>query len=81
MRCILYTGTGSKVTLSFDSFLFFVFRMSISDVFKGQATGFSVCGRVESGCIMREDRVLCSPLNQICSVRGVLVDQGDSQTG
>jgi hypothetical protein len=55
--------------------------MSISDVFKGQATGFSVCGRVESGCIMREDRVLCSPLNQICSVRGVLVDQGDSQTG
>ena len=58
-----------------------VCRMSISDVFKGLATGFSVAGRVEAGFVMREDRVLCSPLNQICSVRGVLVEQADSQTG
>jgi translation elongation factor EF-1alpha len=56
-------------------------RMSISDVFKSLATGFSVAGRVEAGFVMREDRVLCQPLNQLCTVKGVLVEQADSQTG
>jgi translation elongation factor EF-1alpha len=55
--------------------------MSISDVFKSLATGFSVAGRVEAGFVMREDRVLCQPLNQLCTVKGVLVEQADSQTG
>lgn len=56
------------------------FRMSISDVFKGQS-GLSVCGRVEAGFVMKEDRILCSPLNQICNVKAVLVEQLDGQSG
>jgi len=56
------------------------FRMSISDVFKGQS-GVSLTGRLEAGLVVREDRVLCSPLNEICYVKGVLVEQLDGQTG
>jgi len=56
------------------------FRMSISDVFKGQS-GLSVNGRVEAGFVMKDDRVLCLPLNQICSVKAVLVEQIHGQTG
>ena len=40
--------------------------MSVSDVFKGQS-GVSVIGRVESGCIIKEDRLLCSPINEVRS--------------
>ena len=40
--------------------------MSVSDVFKGQS-GVSVIGRVESGCIIKEDRLLCSPINEVSS--------------
>ena len=54
--------------------------MSISDVFKGQS-GVSLTGRLEAGLVVREDRVLCSPLNEICYVKGVLVEQLDGQTG
>jgi len=38
--------------------------MSISDVYRGQS-GLSLAGRVESGFVVREDRVLCSPLNEV----------------
>ena len=45
-------------------FISFFSRMSISDVFKGQS-GLSVNGRVEAGFVMKDDRVLCLPLNQV----------------
>ena len=45
-------------------FISFSSRMSISDVFKGQS-GLSVNGRVEAGFVMKDDRVLCLPLNQV----------------
>lgn len=54
--------------------------MSVSDVFKGQS-GVSLAGRVEAGLVVKEDRVLCSPLNELCTVKGVLVEQLDGQTG
>jgi len=51
------------------------FRLSISDIFKGQSSGFSVTGRVESGYVTKDDKVLISPLNEVCIVKNVLVDQ------
>jgi len=56
------------------------FRMSISDVFKGQS-GVSVAGRVESGCVLKEDRLLCTPINEVCVVKNVLIEQMDGQVG
>jgi len=57
------------------------FRLSISDIFKGQSAGFSVTGRVESGFVTKDDKVLISPLNEVCSVKNVLVDQVPGWTG
>jgi len=56
------------------------FRMSVSDVFKGQS-GVSVVGRVESGCIIKEDKLLCSPINEVCVAKTVLVEGLDGQIG
>eukprot|EP00092_Neocalanus_flemingeri_P029016 GFUD01031501.1.p1 GENE.GFUD01031501.1~~GFUD01031501.1.p1 ORF type:complete len:732 (+),score=222.72 GFUD01031501.1:75-2270(+) len=58
------------------------FRLSISDIFRAQSgSGFSVAGRVEAGVVMKDDRVLISPLNEVCTVKSVLVEQVDSLTG
>jgi elongation factor 1 alpha-like protein len=57
------------------------FRMSISDIFKGQSAGVSVVGRVESGCVLKEDRLLCTPINEVCVVKSVLVEQMDGHMG
>jgi len=58
------------------------FRLSVSDIFRAQSgSGFSVAGRVEAGVVMKDDRVLISPLNEICTVKSVLVEQMDSLTG
>jgi len=58
------------------------FRLSISDIFKAQSgSGFSIAGRVESGVVMKDDKVLVCPLNEIGSVKSVLVEQVDSGTG
>jgi len=50
------------------------FRLSIADIFKGQAAGFSVAGRVESGFVTKDDKVLISPLNEVGVVKSVVVD-------
>jgi len=58
------------------------FRLSVSDIFRAQSgSGFSAAGRVEAGVVMKDDRVLISPLNEICTVKSVLVEQMDSLTG
>lgn len=57
------------------------FRLSVADIFKSQAAGFSVTGRVEAGFVTNNDRVLISPLNEICTVKSVLVDQVAGWTG
>lgn len=57
------------------------FRLSIADIYKGQAAGFSVAGRLESGFLTMGDKVLISPLNEICTVKSVLVDQVAGWTG
>ena len=50
------------------------FRLSIADIFKGQAAGFSVAGRVEAGFVTKDDKVLISPLNEVGVVKSVVVD-------
>ena len=48
------------------------FRLAISDVFRAQTgSGFSVAGRVEAGVVMKDDKVLICPLNEIATVKSV----------
>lgn len=57
------------------------FRLSIADIYKGQAAGFSVAGRVEGGFVTTGDKVLVSPLNEVAVVKSVVVDQVAGWTG
>ena len=53
------------------------FRLAIADIFRAQTgSGFSVSGRVEAGVVMKDDKVLVSPLNEVGVVKSV-----DSVTG
>ena len=40
----------------------------------------SVAGRVEAGLVMKDDRLLVSPLSELCTVKSVLVEGTDGQT-
>ena len=53
------------------------FRLAISDIFRAQTgSGFSVSGRVEAGVVMKDDKVLVSPLNEIGTVKSVDGEHG-----
>jgi len=48
------------------------FRLAISDIFRAlTGSGFSVSGRVEAGVVMKDDKVLISPLNEVATVKSV----------
>ena len=48
------------------------FRLAISDVFRAPTgSGFSVAGRVEAGVVMKDDKVLICPLNEVGTVKSV----------
>ena len=48
------------------------FRLAIADIFRAQTgSGFSVSGRVEAGVIMKDDKVLITPLNEVAVVKSV----------
>lgn len=48
------------------------FRLAISDIFRAQTgSGWSVAGRVEAGLVMKEDKVMVSPLLEVCTVKSV----------
>lgn len=48
------------------------FRLSISDIFRAQSgSGWSVAGRVEAGLVMKEDRLMVSPLLEVATVKSV----------
>ena len=64
------------------------FRMAASDVFKpNTGSGLAVAGRIESGFVMANDKVLVQPLNEIATVKtiensdGVPVMEGISFAG
>ena len=52
------------------------FRMSVSDVFKPQSAGVCVAGRIESGFVQRDDRVLLAPSAEVATVKAVMADEG-----
>lgn len=54
------------------------FRMSISDVFKPQSSGFCVAGRIEAGFVLKDDKVLLMPLAETAVVKSVLVEDAAS---
>ena len=48
------------------------FRLAISDIFRAQTgSGWSVAGRVEAGLVMKEDKLIVSPLLEVCTVKSV----------
>ena len=48
------------------------FRMAASDVFKpNTGSGIAVAGRIESGFVMANDKVMVQPLNEIATVKSI----------
>ena len=45
-------------------------RICVSDVFKGMGSGFSVTGKIASGCVQIGDRVLVMPAAEYAMVKG-----------
>lgn len=53
------------------------FRMAASDVFKpNTGSGLAVAGRIESGFVMANDKVLVQPLNEIATVKTIESAEG-----
>eukprot|EP01029_Cantina_marsupialis_P023887 TRINITY_DN60210_c0_g1_i3.p1 TRINITY_DN60210_c0_g1~~TRINITY_DN60210_c0_g1_i3.p1 ORF type:complete len:421 (-),score=132.34 TRINITY_DN60210_c0_g1_i3:130-1392(-) len=53
------------------------FRFCVSDVYKSPTLGVTVAGKVESGVVMAQDRLLVLPVGESCTVKGIEC-QGDS---
>jgi len=51
------------------------FRMSINDVYKGIASGFLVSGRIESGLLCTNDKVLVCPSKEQATVKQLSIDE------
>lgn len=53
------------------------FRMAASDVYKPAVTsGLAVAGRIESGFVMVNDKVLVQPLNELATVKSIENSEG-----
>lgn len=51
------------------------FRMSINDLYKGGSSGFCISGRIESGLICVNDKVLICPSKEVAIVKNVSIDE------
>ncbi|XP_055608516.1 protein HBS1 [Uranotaenia lowii] len=51
------------------------FRMSVSDIFKGTGSGFCISGRIESGVVCVNDRVLVCPSKEQAVVKTISMDE------
>ncbi|XP_065279959.1 uncharacterized protein HBS1 isoform X2 [Dermacentor albipictus] len=51
------------------------FRLCVSDVFKGQGSGFCVSGRIDAGCAANGDKVLVMPAAEQGTVKGITIDE------
>ncbi|KAH8379223.1 hypothetical protein KR009_003736 [Drosophila setifemur] len=49
-------------------------RMSVSDIYKGTGSGFCISGRVETGVLCVNDRVLVGPSREQAQVKSVFMD-------
>ena len=47
-------------------------RITVSDVFKGMGSGFTMAGKIVSGCVQMGDRVLVMPAAEYAIVKGEL---------
>ncbi|XP_037933756.1 HBS1-like protein [Teleopsis dalmanni] len=51
------------------------FRMSVSDIFKGTGSGLSISGRIETGVLGANDKVLVGANREQAQVKGLLIDE------
>ncbi|PRP82636.1 hypothetical protein PROFUN_09747 [Planoprotostelium fungivorum] len=49
------------------------FRLCISDLYRAQVGGLTVAGRIEAGVVSKDDKLLISPLNEVCTVSRVRI--------
>ncbi|KAM7359146.1 translation elongation factor EF-1alpha (GTPase) HBS1 [Cochliomyia hominivorax] len=56
------------------------FRMSVSDIFKGTGAGFCISGRIETGVLAINDKVLVGPLREQAQVKSLLIDEMPQNT-
>ncbi|XP_075159400.1 translation elongation factor EF-1alpha (GTPase) HBS1 [Haematobia irritans] len=56
------------------------FRMSVSDIFKGTGSGFCISGRIETGVLCVNDRVLVGSLREQGQVKSLLIDELSQNT-
>lgn len=50
------------------------FRMPISDIFKGTGSGSCVSGRIETGVLCANDKILVCPLKETAIAKGITID-------
>ncbi|XP_013117019.2 protein HBS1 [Stomoxys calcitrans] len=56
------------------------FRMSVSDIFKGTGSGFCISGRIETGVLCVNDKVLVGSLREQGQVKSLLIDEMSQNT-
>lgn len=56
------------------------FRMSVADIFKGTGSGFCICGRIESGVVCVNDKLLVCPSKEHAVVKNIAIDEMPQQT-
>lgn len=56
------------------------FRMSVSDIFKGTGSGFCISGRIETGVLCVNDKVLVGSLREQGQVKSMLIDEMTQNT-
>uniref|UniRef100_A0A182QBA3 Tr-type G domain-containing protein n=1 Tax=Anopheles farauti TaxID=69004 RepID=A0A182QBA3_9DIPT len=56
------------------------FRMSVADIFKGTGSGFCLSGRIESGMVCVNDKMLVCPSKEQAVVKNITIDELPQQT-
>ncbi|XP_055913848.1 protein HBS1 [Eupeodes corollae] len=56
------------------------FRMSVSDIFKGTGSGLCISGRIETGVLCVNDKVLVGPSREQALVKGLSIDEASKLT-
>lgn len=56
------------------------FRMSVSDIFKGTGAGLCISGRIETGVLCVNDKVLVGPSREQAQVKGLSIDDASKLT-
>ncbi|XP_055708456.1 protein HBS1 isoform X2 [Phlebotomus papatasi] len=57
------------------------FRMSVNDIFKGTGSGLCISGRIETGVVCLNDKILVCPLREQAQVKGIQIDEVSHNSG